>query len=99
MPENIEAREAQHGEKMIEIKLRFWTDNIAPERGKVIPKHAWTGGVVRMEANGSHGIRSAKPKVFNSLLEVGAVIEKVLIDHGVVLHPNERMKKYVKVQR
>jgi hypothetical protein len=31
----------------------------------------------------------------NSLLDIGSVIEKVLIEHGIVLHVGERMKKYV----
>jgi hypothetical protein len=96
MPQDIESREAKHGEKMIEIKLRFWTDDIAEEQGRVIPKHAWTGGVVRMEANKSHGIAPKKPAVFNSLLDVGAVIEKVLIEHGVILHPSGKMRKYMR---
>jgi len=47
------ALEARHGDKMIEVKLRFWTNNLADEPGKVIPKHAWEGGVVRIERNDS----------------------------------------------
>ncbi|MBI2155173.1 MAG: hypothetical protein HYU24_15945 [Candidatus Rokubacteria bacterium] len=88
-------REAKHGEKMIEVKVRFWTDSLASDAGKVIPKHAWTSGVVRIEANRSHGITPKNPRPFNSLLDVGAVIEKVLIEHGIVLHPSRHMKKYV----
>ena len=98
MPKNIvrqaDSLEAKQGEKMIEIKLRFWTNNIAPERGKVIPKHAWAAGVVRMERNKSHGIEPSSPKPFHSLLDVGAVIERVLIEHQIVLVPGDKMKKY-----
>ena len=72
--------EAKQGEKMIEVKLRFWTNDISPEPGKVLPKHAWTGGVVRIERNRSHGIVPGNPRPFHSLLDAGAVIEKVLID-------------------
>ena len=86
---------AKHGEKMIEVKIRFWTDDISKEAACVIPKHAWTSGVVRMERNDSHGITPSKPKIFNSLLDIGAVIEKVLIEHGIVLHPSEKMQKYI----
>jgi len=89
------AREAAHGEKMIEVKVRFWTDNLAPETGKVIPKHAWTSGVVRIESNKSHGIKPGNPRPFNSLLDVGAIIEKVLIEQRIVLHPSRHMKKYI----
>lgn len=87
--------EARQGEKMIEVKLRFWTNDISPDAGKVLPKHAWTSGVVRMERNNSHGINPGNPRPFHSLLDVGAVIEKVLIEHGVVLHSSRRMKKYM----
>jgi hypothetical protein len=95
MPTNdIQATEAKHGEKMIEIKVRFWTNNIAEEEGRIVPKHAWSDGVVRIEGNKSHGITPGQPKVFHSLLDVGAVIEKVLIEQGVVLHASRKMKKY-----
>lgn len=90
----IESREAKQGEKMIEVKLRFWTNEIASESGKIVPKHAWASGVVRIERNRSHGIVPSNPRPFNSLLDVGAVIEKVLIDHGIILHPDRRMRKY-----
>jgi hypothetical protein len=90
----IEAREAKYGEKMIEVKVRFWTDGLS-EPGQIIPKHGLTGGVVRMKSNKTHGIDGGKARVFNSLLDVGAVIEKVLIDHGIVLHVNDTMKRYV----
>jgi hypothetical protein len=92
---SIESREASQGEKMIEIKLRFWTNDIASEDGKIIPKHAQSGGVVRMERNKSHNIEPGKPRVFHTLLDVGAVIEKVLIEHGIVIHPGRTMSKYV----
>ena len=91
----IVTREARHGEKMIEVKIRFWTDEISPESGQIVPKHAWAGGVVRMAPNKSHGIVPKNPVPFNSLLDVGAKIEQVLIDHGVVLRRSRRMKKYM----
>jgi hypothetical protein len=31
---------AKHGEKVIEIKLRFWTNDIAKEKDHIFPKHA-----------------------------------------------------------
>ena len=88
-------REARHGEKMIEVKIRFWTDGLASEAGKIVPKHAWAAGVVRMDSNRSHGISPENPVPFNSLLDVGAKIEQVLLDHGIVLHRSTRMKKYL----
>jgi hypothetical protein len=91
---NAPAREAKYGEKMIEVKVRFWTNDIAPD-DQIQPGHAWTGGVVRIVPNKSHGISSGDATPFNSLLEIGSAIEKVLIDHGIVLYPSNRMKKYV----
>ena len=91
---DVAAQEAEHGEKMIEVKLRFWTNDIAEQKGKVIPKHAWSGGVARIERNDSHGIKPGKPVVFHSLLDIGSVIEKVLLEHHIVLHPSTKMRKY-----
>ncbi|MBR1142719.1 hypothetical protein [Bradyrhizobium sp. AUGA SZCCT0431] len=90
--------EAEHGQKMIEIKLRFWTNDIANEKGKIIPKHAWSKGVVKIEANKAHGIKPKNPAPFRSLLQVGAVIEDVLIAHGIVLHADKRTRKYIEVK-
>lgn len=92
---SLVALEAKHGEKMIEVKIRFWTNDLSGQSGKVLPKHAWAAGVVRMEANKSHGIVPLAPKPFHSLLDVGSVIEKVLVQHGVVLHRGPRMRKYM----
>ena len=92
---NVESLEAKQGEKMIEVKVRFWTNNIASEPGKVLPKHAWCSGLVRMKRNRSHHIEPEKPQMFDSLLEIGAVIEKALIEHGVTLHASSKMKKYI----
>jgi hypothetical protein len=89
------SRQASPGERMIEVKVRFWTNNIVEGRGRVAPKHAWSSGVVRMERNSSHGIAPKSPRPFHSLLDLTAVIEKVLVTHGVVLHPSRRMKKYL----
>lgn len=94
--EDLKSLEAAHGQKMIEIKLRFWTNDIAEDKGKVIPKHAWSSGVVRIEKNASHGIKPGNPKPFESLLDVGSVIEKVLLEQNIVLHPSNRMRKYIK---
>jgi len=80
---------------MIEVRLRFFTDHISPSKGKIIPKHAWTSGVVRLQGNEPHGIVSDNPKPFNSLLDVGAVIEAVLIEAGIKLHPSRHMRKYM----
>lgn len=70
---DIEQREAQQGERMIEIKNRFWTNNIAEGKGVIQPKHAWSSGVVRIERNKSHGIAPEKPLPFHSLMDLTEV--------------------------
>jgi hypothetical protein len=93
---NIAAREAKHGEKMVEVKIRFWTDDISQESGNlIIPKHAWTSGVVRIQRNKAHGIIPTKPIRFNSLLDLGAAFERTLKEDAVVLHISRGMRKYM----
>jgi len=96
MPETIESREAKLGEKMIEIRVRFWTDELAEEANQIRPKHAWTSGVVRMARNESHSIRPENPRPFNSLMDLPRIIEMVLIEHGIKLHRLGKMAKYIK---
>lgn len=91
----IESREAKYGEKMIEVKVRFWTNDIAENPGQILPRHAWTSGVVRIEPNKSHGIVPGTPQPFHSLMDISAIVEKVLIQQGIVLHPSRKLRKYV----
>lgn len=87
---------AKSGERMIEVKVRFWTNNIAGKEGCIIPKNAWSSGVVRMEPNSSHVIRPKNPKPFRSLMHLPFVVERVLIDHGIKLHSSRLTKKYTR---
>jgi hypothetical protein len=94
MPDGRDSQEALHGEKMIELKVRFFTNELA-EKGHVRPKEGWTRGVVRVTPNRAHGIESGQPRHFNSLMELPATIEQVLIDNGIVLHPVAKQAKYL----
>jgi hypothetical protein len=94
MPHDVETREAEYGKRMIEVKVRLWTDDLADGTGRIRPKHAWGAGVVRMTRNDAHEIVPGKPLPFNSLMEIPSKIEKVLIDHGIEIHPSSRMAKY-----
>ena len=89
------AVKAQYGEKMIEVRVRFWTSAIADQEDYVLPKHAQTGGTVCMARNDSHGIKRGNPNTFNSLMEIPAAIEKVLFKHGIMLHRVKKMGKYI----
>ena len=93
----LEAREAKHGEKMIEVKVRFWTNDLTDEKGKILPKHGWSSGEVRIKANSSHGIKPQDFALFNSLMDLPVAIENVLVQHGITLYPSTRMKKYFRV--
>ena len=95
MSESVESREAKYGEKMIEVRIRFFTDKIAEGEGQIRPKHAWASGVVRMQRNESHGITPKNPRPFNSLMDILGVVEKVLIQHGIKLHRTGRMWDYI----
>lgn len=59
----------------------------------IVPKHCWDHGVVLMDSNKDHGISPASPKPFNSILEMPSVLAKVLAEHGVKLHPGNKLSK------
>jgi hypothetical protein len=48
-----------------------------------------------MTPNKSHGIEPGPPVPFNSLMELPAKIEKVLIDNGIMLHLIGKNEKYL----
>lgn len=54
-----------------------------------------TSGMVRVRANKLHGIKSSRPKAFNSLLDLGQAIEQTIKASGVKLHVSRGMKKYM----
>ena len=81
-PATIEARAAKHGQKMLEVRVRFWTDDIAKKKGEVIPKHAWGSGMINIDRNEAHGVVPEKWLAFNSMAEIPAVLEKCLTENG-----------------
>jgi len=83
------------GEKMIEIRLRFWTNSIAPSKGHILPKHMWSSGTARLIKNDSHGISVEKSELFNTQLEMGVAIETLLIKNKIKVHPGVTMDKYL----
>jgi hypothetical protein len=86
---------APFGEKMIQLEIRLFTDEIAP-KGKVIPKHAWDTGMVTVQTNSTHGLRKGDPVPFNSLLELPVAIEKLFLKQGIILHSGSRSGKYLR---
>lgn len=92
---NIEKRKALQGERMIEMRIYFWTNDLVKGAGIIRPKHAWSSGMIRLEKNKSHGIVPGRTIPFHSLLDLPSVIEKVLIAQGITLHATRKMKKYL----
>ncbi|HEY5047164.1 MAG TPA: hypothetical protein VII49_03975 [Rhizomicrobium sp.] len=86
---------AKHGEKMITVTVRFWTDGIASDKGSIRKRHGWAAGAVALDRNDSHGITGGPSIPFGSLMDMGSAIEKALLKGRVMLHRSKRMKKYV----
>ncbi len=85
-----EAVEAKWGKRMIEVRVRFWTNDLAASKSQVRPRHAWSSGMVRMEKNEAHGLSGGDPLPFNSLLELPAEPVRPLSAAGVLLPPRAR---------
>ena len=86
---------ATHGEKTLEVTIRFWTDQIATKKNFIDPKHAWDFGVIYMHQNDTHGIEPASPKPFNSILDLTSVLSQVLVQHGIKLHRGEKLRNLI----
>lgn len=89
-------RKANHGEKMIEVRVRFWTDEITNTPQVIVPKHAWDYGYVEIAANTSHGLQQSGSSVkFNSVLELPQAIADLLVQEGVHLHIGAKLGKLI----
>ncbi len=75
--------EARRGEKMIAVTLYFWTNNIASVKDNILPKQCHSSGIVRVNANKSHGISNDRTYKFRTLGELPNVIEEALDNSGV----------------
>ncbi len=91
----VEEKTAKHGEKTIRVSLKFWTDGIASEKGKVVPGYCWEGGFVNVEANPTHGLRATQPVPFNTFDELVPMLVSVLDDAGVhiLFNPRKRSRR------
>jgi hypothetical protein len=85
---NTKAVKAKLGEKCLQIRIYFFTDNIAANKGEIVPKHASDCGGVVMPSNAAHGIEWSDDKgaMFNSILDIPAAIMSTLAQHGVTVH-------------
>ena len=90
-----EARKAPRGERTIRLTVAFWTNNIAEGEGNIVPKHAWSYGKISLNAKTAHGIKASEPIAFESLMELPAKLEQLLIREGITLHVGRNMGKYI----
>src|SRR5690242_4339124 len=90
----LASRPAEHGQKTVEVTIKFWTNDIAEQSGDIVPKHVRSSGVVNISTNDAHGIRTENPVPFNSIAEIPKVIEDMFIEYGVTVHPSRKMRKY-----
>ena len=61
----MDEREAKHGEKNNWSYGEFFSNGIATEKDKIVPKHVWTSGEVVLRSNPSHGIQSGAKRHFH----------------------------------
>jgi len=87
---------AKHGERMIEVRVRFWTNDIAKRKGAIMPRHAWDSGVLAVLQNAAHGISGTNPKPFNSLLDLSPVLAEMLMRQRITLHTGRKLKSLIK---
>jgi len=93
--DDSDERWAPPGDKTIKASAIFWTDHIAKSKGEIKQKHGRGLGVVRIQGNHVHKITPGKPIPFNSLMDLTAKIEKLLIQHGIEIRRNGQMRRYM----
>ncbi|MBI2917065.1 MAG: hypothetical protein HYY01_03640 [Chloroflexi bacterium] len=97
MPGTSRIIKAAANERTIEVRIRFFTGGMsgASAKGDILPKHAWTNGIVYITKHASHGIPSqGRGAHFGSLMDIPAAIEKVLKRNEIKLHTG-RMGDYL----
>ncbi len=50
-------KKVPHGQKMIEVRLRFWTNAIAKKKDHIVPKHCWDHGTLYLIENEGHEVK------------------------------------------
>jgi len=86
----------EHGNRVIKIELHFWTDGIASEKGKVVPKACWDSGTIHVLKNEGHGIERLEPIHFKSLSELEQKLEEAFKKAGIVVLKRKQKPYYPK---
>ena len=84
---------AKKGEKTIEVRIYFFTNNISKKKGEINQKECWESGRVMVTPNKSHGIKSKRAETFSSVSSLTRTIEKVLISQNIKIHPGKQTKQ------
>ena len=84
---------APHGEKMIEVRIRFWTNDIAKRKGDIEPRHCWAAGTVHMTRNEAHGLKDDVNVKFNSMAELTAAVEKLMTQARIKMYKSRLESK------
>lgn len=76
-----------HGYKMIEVRLRFWTNNtLSEEENELrVPGHCWNAGVVIVSRNDHHNIQGRGPTPFHSIEELPEVLHEEMAEAGITI--------------
>ncbi len=79
------------GERTIELRIRFWTNDIdGNPKGTITQRVCWDGGYVYVGNNKSHGIKNEGGSHFSGLCQLLCSVEKVLDKHDIRLQKGPR---------
>lgn len=84
--------EAKHGDKMIEFRIKFFTNSIAERDGCIKKKHLWPNGMIHITRNDSHGI-IGNQRPFNSMAQILPILEDMMIENELTIIPTRRLYK------
>jgi len=77
--------------KTIRVNVRFTTNGLPKRKANY-----WSTGFIDVTADPARGIDSRSgTHPFNSLAEIPAALEKLLIKSGIKVHPSKKLKKYI----
>jgi hypothetical protein len=82
------------GERMIEVRLKFFTDELSGRPGYIVPGYCWDHGVVVVSANQAHEVKvGGNPLIFHTLDGIPDAVTRALHRSGVTLVPGYGTRK------
>ncbi len=83
-------RKVRRPDKTIKVELDFWTNDIASDKSKVVPKVCWDFGMIHILENQGHGLKAKRNIPFYFLTELASKIEESFEGAGIKMlkhHP------------